>query len=67
MTAREAFGKRWREWGLDEKVIAHKWDEFLQVEGFKDSLELKGVKPEDIARMAAEFERGIVAKRKWVR
>lgn len=67
LTARELFGKRWREWGLSEEIIAHKWDEFLAVEGHKYHLEQRGVKPEEIARQAAEFERGIVAKRKWGR
>ena len=39
--------------------------EFLQVEGYKYSLEQKGVKAEQITRLAIEFERGIVAKRRW--
>lgn len=67
LTARELFGKRWREWGLSDEIIGHKWNEFLQVEGHKFHLEGRGVKPEEVARQAVEFERGIVAKRKWGR
>jgi hypothetical protein len=66
-TPREAFGNRWREWGLSEENIANKWSEFLQVEGYKDSLERKGMQPDDVAKLATEFERDMVAKRKWGR
>ncbi len=65
MTAREGFWKRWEEWGLTDEQIEHKWGEFLTVEGYKYSLEQKGVKPDEISRLAIEFERGIVAKRRW--
>jgi len=65
LTAREAFDKRWREWGLTDEQVGYKWDEFMQVEGYKYSLEQKGVKPDEVTRLAIEFERGIVAKRRW--
>ena len=65
LTAQEGFEKRWKEWGLTDEQVAYKWDEFLQVEGYKYSLEQKGVKQDEIKRLAIEFERGIVAKRRW--
>lgn len=66
LSPREAFGKRWREWGLSDEQIGHKWSEFLQVEGYKWGLEQKGVKPDEAAKMAVPFEREMVANRKWV-
>ena len=67
ITPRERFGRRWREWGLSEEEIGYKWAEFLEIEGYKDSLERRGVKPDEVAQLAAKFERGLVAKRKWGR
>jgi len=52
---------------LTNEQVQHKWDEFLLIEGYKASLENRGMKPEDVRRMAAEFERDLVAKRKWGR
>lgn len=67
VTAEEAFANRWRKWGLSDDEITHKWEEFLTIEGYKHSLEQRGLKVDDVNRLAAEFERGIVAKRKWGR
>ncbi len=61
------FRRRWRAEGLSDEAITHKWAEFWVVEGYRDSLERKGIEPAKIGEMVREFESEMIRNRKWGR
>lgn len=73
MTEEDVFRNHWREWGLAEDAINHKWDEFLQVEAFKDRMERERLPcgaphpKAAIEKAAREYESTIIKNRKWGR
>ncbi len=68
-TEEDAFRDRWRAMGLRSREIEHKWREFIEVEGYRESLETSQPRPPDaeIERLVDIKRRTVERNRKWGR
>ena len=74
MSDEERVKAGWAKWGLTDEELEHKWQEFLEIEGYRWKLEATrppGIPDEawseDAERRVREFERSLIAKRTWGR
>lgn len=63
----DRFRDKWRAWGMSEEHIDRKWAEFLQIEGFRFSLEQQRVAKDEIERRVAEYQSQVIRDRTWGR
>lgn len=65
LTEEEMFRKRWQEWGLTEDKIDRKWSEYVELCGYRDSLEKRGTARDAIGRLVADYESTQMKRRQW--